>query len=806
MRRLSILIAPLFVVSAVVAAPPDPGTVREHRTHVILQAHGPLTVADRAELAGKGIDIQSPLPGGRYMAALAPGVRVSDARVGALEPLEADRKIFASARRAASLGKTWADLDVVFHEDISFDEARSAVLAAGAALADPFAVRFSPARRIRVKIAPAMLGALAADERVLAIGGRAPWKVRGENANTARISHVTELYSAPYNLTGAGVAVSLFELAPAEAVHPEFGGRLEVFATGGSSSDKSHATHVAGTIAAAGIRAEAKGMAPAAKIYQFCVPYPGNTCENELFETKDLELTARAIKVDNNSWGYVLGWDQQDGFWVWQDADIFWGAYSVFDTAPLDDISAQRDVLFVHSAGNDGDQPVLDDFSRHRHVDENFDTITDKLFCYSINRSGTDCPADCTGACESVRHHTLTPFDTIGLTAAAKNVIAVGAMQVVGGETISASFSSRGPAKDGRVKPDVVARGTGVLSTVPGGVYGVKQGTSMASPAVTGIAALLTEQWRKTFAGATPSAPQLKAVIIAGADDIGNPGPDYTFGFGLANAKNAADLIIADDGEGKRIATMTLDQGATDSHRLRVSETQNLRVVLTWADPAILILPDEEALAPKALVNDLDVRIIGPTGTETLAYVLDKNQVEALATRGVNTIDNTEMVEIPNAAPGIYEAIVTGSNVADGPQKAVLVANAEFGPACQDQLESNDTAGTATGDLLPGVTVSGTICPQTDVDFFKFTAARTGAARVTVTAGDTALRVTVEGTGVSRSQVVAANTTDVITFDVNSAPNAISVKIEPDGAIGFAPTYRFTPEFSQGPRRRSVRK
>jgi hypothetical protein len=56
----------------------------------------------------------------------------------------------------------------------------------------------------------------------------------------------------------------------------------------------------------------------------------------------------------------------------------------------------------------------------------------------------------------------------------------------------------------------------------------------MASPVVTGIAALLTEQWRKTFTGANPKAAEtLKALILAGAQDLGNPGPDYTYGFGL---------------------------------------------------------------------------------------------------------------------------------------------------------------------------------------------------------------------------------------------------------------------------------
>jgi subtilisin family serine protease len=128
------------------------------------------------------------------------------------------------------------------------------------------------------------------------------------------------------------------------------------------------------------------------------------------------------------------------------------------------------------------------------------------------------------------------------------------------------------------VKPDVVARGVNVLSTVPTDNYDRKQGTSMASPVVTGIAALLTEQWRKTFAGANPLPEQLKALILAGADDLGNPGPDYTYGFGLVNAKNAVDLILADGGTGARIRNMTFAQGRRrrSSSRSTVAQPQNL--------------------------------------------------------------------------------------------------------------------------------------------------------------------------------------------------------------------------------------
>ena len=191
------------------------------------------------------------------------------------------------------------------------------------------------------------------------------------------------------------------------------------------------------------------------------------------------------------------------------------------------------------------------------------------------------------------------------------------------------------------MKPDVVARGVGVLSSVPTDSYAFSQGTSMSSPAVTGIAALMVEQWRKTFGGATPTPAQLKGAIIAGADDLGNPGPDYTYGFGLVNAKSSADIIIADEGTGKRIRNLTFasGQGGTQEVALAVPTAQKLRVVLNWADPAIPFPPGTvDDIAPKALINDLDVKVIDPSGNTHLAYVLDKENLQSNATRGVNTI------------------------------------------------------------------------------------------------------------------------------------------------------------------------
>jgi hypothetical protein len=826
MRSLSAVLVSLVITTTAFAAGDD-----ERRTParnaaerlgraMILHPAEPLTDSDRAELAAKGVAIKHALAGGRYLARVRENARLEgDDRIASLEPLTAAKKIHPSALRAVGRGKTWADVNVFFQRDVAFEDARQAILAAGGALADPFKGDFSPSRRLDARIAPVALEALATDERVLTVAARPRWRVESDNANAALLSRVTELHAAPYGLTGDGVTVSLFELAPAQQSHREFEGRLTVNAFGGTSSDKTHATHVAGTIGAAGINVAAKGMAPKVRIHQYCVASGSNDCKNDWLEDKDELLSPLGVSVDNNSWGYVLGWDRKESPPVWLSADVYRGAYDLMVGAPLDEISNEQNILFVHSAGNDGDGAAFSDqWANHRHVDDDGDTIADQIFCYSQNGSGTDCPALCNGkdkqgkpaGCEIVRHDAKLPYDTIGVTAGAKNIITVGSVSSTGNTNVQiANSSSRGPAKDGRIKPEVVARGVNVFSSVPNDNYTRLSGTSMASPAVTGIAALLVEQWRKTFK-ADPLPAHLKALIIAGAEDLGKPGPDYTFGFGLVNAKASADIIIEDGGRGDRIRTFTLNQGQTQETALIVDQTQTLRVVLNWPDPPIPFLGGDD-IAEKALVNDLDVKVVDPAGNTHQAWVLSLKQYEADAIRGVNNTDNVEMVEIANATPGTYRVIATGTRVTEGPQRAVLVSSARTAPPCRDPLEAlaaNDSAATAFGNLVPGQTHNGAICTETDIDYYKFVVTRSGPVTVVITTGDTAVRATLTGTGLSTGAEIPANSTVTLSAPaVQAVPLALTLKIEASGVRGSNPVYSFTTQFNEQhqPRRRGAR-
>ena len=708
-----------------------------------------------------------------------------------LDPLE---KIQPSAYRAAHAA-SYASVNVYFHEGVSFEDARAAILAAGGALDDVLATKLGVTHELGAKIAAPALSALAADDRVLMIGGPRHFRFETHNAISASVAHVTELQAAPYGLSGAGVAVSLFELAAGQGSHVEFGGRNTVLGGEGDPAFRMHATHTAGTIGAMGLNLSAKGMAPKVLLYQF-VATLDEEGHPQYHTLKQNELAPRGVVADNNSWGFVLGWSAGSPPAFNEALDPYFGLYDYEFTAPLDEISRSANVLFVHSAGNEGNAGPASEWGKHRHIDPKTQKlITTTLYCYSKDASGKDCPSEC-NVCEPSRHDPLLPFDMLSMTAAAKNVITVGAVDTTK-EILS--LSSRGPTKDGRIKPEVVARGANVLSTIPTDSYGVSSGTSMAAPVVTGIAALLTEQWRRTFA-TNPKADELKALIIAGAEDLGNPGPDYTYGFGLVNAKTSADLIIADHADHKYIRSATLAQGQQYEMPIVVEGAANVRVVLQWADPAI-ILP--ELSKAKALVNDLDLKIVDANGTVYLPYVLDKNDVTAPATRGVNTIDNTEMVEIANAAPGAYRIVVSGTGVTQGPQRAVIVTNMRAARGCADVQEPNNSAAAAWGNIVANAQISGGFCTAGDVDYYKFQPTKDGAVAVNLTTGDTPLRATLSTSTID----VPAYSSRVLQLAAVSAGTSLTLKLEPLATPGVEPDYTFTPQFGTDPgiRHRSAR-
>lgn len=247
---------------------------------------------------------------------------------------------------------------------------------------------------------------------------------------------------------------------------------------------------------------------------------------------------------------------------------------------------------------------------------------------------------------------------------AAKNVVTVGSLNLY--DNIS-NFSSRGPAEDGRIKPDICGVGEGVNSTGPENGYFVSQGTSMSCPGVAGTVAQLYHAYRDLNGGDNPTSGLIKAAILNTGEDLGNPGPDFIYGWGRINARAAYELLR--DGH---YFTDTISQNENESFIINVpAATKELRVMLYWTDI------EGSTSAQFALVNDLNMYAVSPNNDTLYPWVLDHSptlaSLSAIAVRERDSINNMEQVTIENPTAGSYEINIDGFNIPQGPQEYFIV-------------------------------------------------------------------------------------------------------------------------------------
>ncbi|HEV3325628.1 MAG TPA: S8 family serine peptidase [Puia sp.] len=351
---------------------------------------------------------------------------------------------------------------------------------------------------------------------------------------------------------------------------------------------------------------------------------------------------------------------------------------------------------------------------------------------------------------------TCTPFPLQYATIksgfqSAKNVLTVG-------DTYNANYtinnaSSCGPDGDGRIKPEIVAGGTYIYSTFPYNNYVQATGTSMSSPAVAGTLALLVQRYRQLHPGTDPPSALLKALICNTATDLGNPGPDYIFGFGSLNAL-AADQTL----ENNQFTTGSVNNGGSTPATITVpAGTQQLRVMLCWTDyPAA-------PYAATALVNNLDLTVTDPGSVLHHPLILnpDPAHVGDIAVEGIDTLNNLEQVVINNPTGGSFTITVNGTSVPQGPQAYALTyeiiqpgvqllypyGNETWVPGTTENIRWN-AYGTSTNTFTidysadngsTWTTISNTV-PATGSGVYPWTvpAAATNGALIRVTANSTA--------------------------------------------------------------------
>ncbi|MBK7937076.1 MAG: S8 family serine peptidase [Lewinellaceae bacterium] len=246
----------------------------------------------------------------------------------------------------------------------------------------------------------------------------------------------------------------------------------------------------------------------------------------------------------------------------------------------------------------------------------------------------------------------------------AKNAIVAANVTADG---IIVSNSSRGPAYDGRLKPDISANGNDQESTDHNNAYFIFGGTSAAAPGIAGVLAQLTQAYQSAHNGQQPESVLLKAALLNTANDLGNTGPDFIYGWGHVNAWRAFRLL-----EQNNWLQQQTDQGGETVHTLQIPQgVRQARIMICWADPPASVN------ASKSLLNDLDIKVLSPSGVQNLPWKLDPTPNPLLlnlpAGKGRDSLNNMEQVSIDNPAAGLYSVVVKGTAVPFGPQPYVLV-------------------------------------------------------------------------------------------------------------------------------------
>jgi len=423
------------------------------------------------------------------------------------------------------------------------------------------------------------------------------------------------------NVQGQGMMPAIWDNGAVNASHIELENRVSIMDTPTSIGD--HASHVGGTMIATGLANSSRGVAFNAQLKSYDW--------NSDLEEMAAEAT-NGLLMSNHS--YIIA----PTLAAWQ-----FGAYDE-RAKNIDQILFNAPYYTsVWAAGNDRNN-------------------TNSLFQSQVSA---------TGGYEILRNQ-----------ANAKNHILVGAVESVpfysgSQDVIMSAFSSWGPTDDGRIKPDVVAKGVSVYSTghTSSNHYYTAQGTSMASPMITGGVTLLQQHYFNVNNNYMLSST-VKGLITNTADEAGDfVGPDYKFGWGLVNLRKAA-LAITNKQSGQSVLEeITLNNSASYNTTLSANGTEPLKITICWTDPAAMF-PNNGFVNPttRYIVNDLDIRIT-KDGTTYFPWRLERSDPSLAATRtSDNNVDVIETIQIDNPN-GVYNVSVTHKNtLTNGNQVFSLIA------------------------------------------------------------------------------------------------------------------------------------
>ncbi len=675
------------------------------KVHFLMQFENLPNAVERERLEGQGISLIAYVTGNAYIASafiskLGDLQNVSDIRWAG--PLEQNDKTSESCKTGetsscAQLPDGRAVLVIQPHADVSINEIEILIESLGGEITS--SVPTVPSVTAVFPFCHDLVNQLSREDSVQYIDF-APPALEEQNDGARAAANVTPLAAAPFNLTGAGVTVLVYDSGVVDATHPDFGARVIEFDGDATETTRDHSTHVAGTVGGSGINSNGNdsvgnpnggtanqwaGMAPGVNIRSFGSSGSADVLYDDAGDLNADFTTAitNGIDLATMSLGNNV---VPNGFPCAQLGD-YTNTAILLDNIVTGGIGGQQ-LIYFESAGN-----------------------------------------------ERTQNAPCGTFSTIGSPSTAKNTISVGAIN--SNDNSMTGFSSWGPTDDGRLKPDIT--GPGCQSNGDGNItspsfidldpdgagplrrngnldagetqnaYVGKCGTSMATPVAAGSTALLIEQWNSTR-GTRPLPHTAKAILVHTATDLGNAGPDYQFGWGALDAQTAVNLVISDD-TSNLIHVDQVDVGDTDIYTFNSDGSANVQVTLAWDDPAAT------RLSATQLINDLDLRLNDPDGVIYQPFVLNPAIPANIATTGNDTLNNVEMV-IGAAKAGTWMVSVAGTTVPQGPQQHTLITPED---AVINQRPICDANGPYTGECTVSLDGTGSSDPDGDVLSFSWT-------------------------------------------------------------------------------------
>lgn len=586
---------------------------------ILVQTKGPLNEAQKTQLTQLSATILEYVPEHTYICRYPPSdlnriralpfvswanVYLQGFKVAAAlrpSPTPADKSIL-TASSVETLSKDTVTVDIVLHKRVESEALRERIAAAAGLTASALKLGRN---KIRLTVQRRRLKDLAAIDEVRHIEPYFPPKLANNVARQILHADDVQLGGA---FQGAGQIVAVadtgFDMGDTNNVHPAFKGRvLKLYPLGrpGDASDPDgHGTHVSGSVLGDGTMLDGtvvRGTAPQAQLVLQSVLDSGGNLGGLPDDLHDLfagPYQNDGARVHSNSWGGPAA-----------------GAYTSNSSEVDDFVWSNRDLVICFAAGNEGK-----DGQARGIVDPG-----------SVGSPGTAKNCITVGASENNR---------TGFPAAPGRPLLYGngwpqdfPADPIHSDPVAdkpdgmAAFSSRGPTTNGRIRPDVLAPGTAVLSTksrvATGGGWGPSNdpayfydgGTSMATPLVAGSAAVV-RQFLQSQGVKNPSAALVKALLINGADivpgqyvpsEVGTP-PDISQGFGRVNLLRT----IAPDPASEAVKffdeSTALDTGNEES-LFQGPVGTSAKVTLVWTDPA-----------GEALQNDLDLIVRNGTGQE----------------------------------------------------------------------------------------------------------------------------------------------------------------------------------------------